>query len=76
MIVVLILIALGVIVYLVTRSNSVDLDELDPWIESELDAMEAVDRLLEASDRARQEMGQVTGRPGRSGWSPFRDETP
>lgn len=75
MILVLILIAIGVVLYLVIHSNSVGVAEVDSWIESELEAMEAVDRLLEASEQARREMRRVTGTPGRSGWSPIGDET-
>lgn len=71
MILALFLIAIALVVALVAISVHVE----DPWIESELEAMEAVDRLLEAGERARSEMRQVTGRPERSGWSPSSGET-
>jgi hypothetical protein len=73
MILALFLIAIAVVMAIALVAASVHAE--DPWIDSELEAMEAVDRLLEASERARAEMRHVTGRPERSGWSPFSGET-
>jgi hypothetical protein len=45
-------ILLGLCLYVVLE----DRERSDPYVEAELDAMEAVDRLFDASEQARQDM--------------------
>jgi hypothetical protein len=70
------LILLAVVIAVLWKVAMVDraaLDEIRSRIDRELAAMEAVDRLFEARDRARQEMRRVASR-NPADRSPFDDQ--
>lgn len=48
----------------------------DPYIDAEMDAMEAADRLFEASDQARQDMREAVQQKRPTGRDPSRGQTP